>query len=114
MGNAIIENKRNSYIFYIFNIEGYEQVKKKMYSHDDFMNSSNSRIVFIMQKLMNTDCPYLTDELAYDMNIGRSTVNGDLKKLRKLLEEYNIEIEGKTNTGISLVGEELNIRFFST
>ena len=111
-GNAIIENKRNSYIFYIFNIEGYEQVKKKMYSHDDFMNSSNSRIVFIMQKLMNTDCPYLTDELAYDMNIGRSTVNGDLKKLRKLLEEYNIEIEGKTNTGISLVGEELNIRFF--
>ena len=42
-----------------------------------------------MQKLMNTDCPYLTDELAYDMNIGRSTVNGDLKRLRKILEEQD-------------------------
>ena len=111
-GYAIIENKRNSYIFYIFDVEGYEQVKNKVYAHDDFMNSPNSRIVFIMQKLMNTDCPYLTDELAYDMNIGRSTVNGDLKRLRKILEEYNIEILGKTNTGISLNGDELEIRFF--
>lgn len=111
-GHAIIENKRNSYIFYIFDTDGYEQVKNKVYAHDDFMNSPNSRIVFIMQKLMNTDCPYLTDELAYDMNIGRSTVNGDLKRLRKILEEYEIEIVGKTNTGISLNGDELDIRFF--
>lgn len=111
-GNAIIENKNNSYIFYIFDINRYEQVKNKVYAHDDFMNSPNSRIVFIMQKLMNTDCPYLTDELAYDMNIGRSTVNGDLKRLRKILEEYDIEILGKTNTGISLKGNELDIRFF--
>lgn len=111
-GYAIIENKRNSYIFYIFDTDGYEQVKNKVYAHDDFMNSPNSRIVFIMQKLMNTDCPYLTDELAYDMNIGRSTVNGDLKRLRKILEEYEIEILGKTNTGISLNGDELEIRFF--
>ena len=111
-GHAIIENKRNSYIFYIFDTDGYEQVKNKVYAHDDFMNSPNSRVVFIMQKLMNTDCPYLTDELAYDMNIGRSTVNGDLKRLRKILEEYEIEILGKTNTGISLNGDELEIRFF--
>ena len=111
-GHAIIENKRNSYVFYIFDTDGYEQVKNKVYAHDDFMNSPNSRIVFIMQKLMNTDYPYLTDELAYDMNIGRSTVNGDLKRLRKILEEYEIEILGKTNTGISLNGDELEIRFF--
>ena len=111
-GHAIIENKRNSYVFYIFDTDGYEQVKNKVYAHDDFMNSPNSRVVFIMQKLMNTDCPYLTDELAYDMNIGRSTVNGDLKRLRKILEEYEIEILGKTNTGISLNGDELEIRFF--
>lgn len=111
-GHAIVENKRNSYVFYIFDTDGYEQVKNKVYAHDDFMNSPNSRIVFIMQKLMNTDCPYLTDELAYDMNIGRSTVNGDLKRLRKILEEYEIEILGKTNTGISLNGDELEIRFF--
>lgn len=111
-GHAIVENKRNSYVFYIFDTDGYEQVKNKVYAHDDFMNSPNSRIVFIMQKLMNTDYPYLTDELAYDMNIGRSTVNGDLKRLRKILEEYEIEILGKTNTGISLNGDELEIRFF--
>lgn len=111
-GHAIVENKRNSYVFYIFDTDGYEQVKNKVYAHDDFMNSPNSRIVFIMQKLMNTDCPYLTDELGYDMNIGRSTVNGDLKRLRKILEEYEIEILGKTNTGISLNGDELEIRFF--
>lgn len=111
-GHAIIENKNNSYILYIFDISQYEQLKNEVYMHDDFMNSPNSRTVFIMQKLMNTDCPYFTDELAYDMNIGRTTVNGDLKKLRKMLEGYNIQIEGKTNTGISLKGNELDIRFF--
>lgn len=111
-GHAIIENKNNSYILYIFDISQYEQLKNEVYMHDDFMNSPNSRTVFIMQKLMNTDCPYLTDELAYDMNIGRTTVNGDLKKLRKMLKGYNIQIEGKTNTGISLKGNELDIRFF--
>lgn len=111
-GYAIIENKKNLYIFYIFDVHRYEQVKNKVYEHDDFMNSPNSRIVFIMQKLMNTDCPYITYELAYDMNVGISTVNGDLKRLRKILQKYNIEIEGKTNTGISLKGSELDIRFF--
>ncbi len=111
-GHAIIENKRNFYTFYIFDVDGYEHVKNKVYAYDAFMNSPNSRIIFIMKKLMNADYPYLTDELAYDMNIGRSTINGDLKRLRKFLEEYKIEIVGKTNTGISLNGDELEIRFF--
>ena len=111
-GSAIIENKKNIYSFYIFDALNYEKLRNNIYVQDDFMNSPNMRTVFIIQKLMNTDSPYLTDELAYDMNVGRSTVNGDLKRLRKALENYDIEIKGKTNTGIILNGTEIDIRFF--
>lgn len=111
-GCALIDYGKNEYTFYIFDKKVYNDVKSKIFEQNDFMNSPGMRMAFIIQKLMNSNTPYLTEELAYDMNVGRSTVNGDLKKLRFLIEEYGLEIEGKTNTGIYLKGDEINIRFF--
>ena len=69
-------------------------------------------MAFILYKLMNTEEPYLTDELAYEMNVGRTTIISDLKKMRDILADYNLNIIGKTNNGLILKGAELNIRFF--
>lgn len=60
--------------------------------------------------MIRSATPILTDELAYEMNVGRSTLIGDLKKLREEVSEYGLAIEGKTSKGLVLHGEEINIR----
>lgn len=66
----------------------------------------------IFAKLMRAMEPVLTDDIAYEMNIGRSTLISDLKKLRQTMEKYELEIVGKTSKGLALGGSELNIRKF--
>lgn len=44
---------------------------------DDFLNSYRNRIDYIFDKLMRSDGPVLTDELAYEMNLGRTTLVND-------------------------------------
>ena len=61
---------------------------------------------------MNDENPVLTEDLAFEMSIGRTTLVGDLKKIREALKKYNIEIVGKTNTGLKLQGEEIDLRLF--
>ena len=51
---------------------------------------------------MRADEPLLTDELAYEMNVGRSTLISDLKKLREEIAPYHLSIVGKTSKGMFL------------
>ena len=69
-------------------------------------------MAYIFKTLLKSSSPYIIDELAYEMNVGRSTVNGDIKKLNEILSSYELYIEGKANSGIILSGSELNKRFF--
>ena len=61
---------------------------------------------------MRADEPLLTDELAYEMNVGRTTLVSDLKKLRDELDHWNLKIVGKTSKGMILHGNELDIRSY--
>lgn len=109
---AYISGEQGSYKLYITDEELFEEKMKKLCQFDEFLDSPRKRMAFIIQKLMRSDEPYLIDELAFEMNIGRSTLNGDLKKTKELLQPYGLKIEGKTNTGIELKGKELNLRLF--
>ena len=111
-GNALIQLKLGKYKLYIIEHDKFEKIKENLYLHDDFFNSPKTRMVYIIKKLMNSEKPVLTDDLAYEMSIGRTTLVGDLKKIREILNKYNLKIVGKTNTGLSLQGEEIDIRIF--
>ena len=65
---------------------------------------------YIFGRLMQAEAPLLTDDLAYEMSIGRSTFTGDLKKLRAELEPCRLSILGKTSKGLVLQGQETDIR----
>lgn len=56
--------------------------------------------------------PVLTDELAYEIHVGRTTLIGDLKVLREELASYHISIEGHTSKGLVLEGGEFDIRVY--
>ena len=97
---------------YVLEYKQCEKIKENLYLHDDFFNSPKKRMAYVMSRLMNDENPVLTEDLAFEMSIGRTTLVGDLKKIREALKKYNIKIVGKTNTGLKLQGEEIDIRLF--
>lgn len=109
-GYGLIDTKQNKYVLYIIDQENFDKVSQNLVIQDDFFNSQQNRMSYIFYKLMNSNTPYLTDELAEEMNIGRTTFLGDLKKLRSKVEKYNLQIIGKTSKGLFLEGREIDIR----
>lgn len=75
------------------------------------LNTSEDRILYIMEFLLKCEDFITIDEIAYKIRIGRTTLVNDLKKLKSILKTYSIKIMGRQNSGIKLVGSELNIRF---
>ncbi|MEG2740612.1 BglG family transcription antiterminator [Clostridium sp.] len=109
-GYGLIESKQGKYMLYIIDRKNFEKTSIEIRKQEDFFNSQSNRMSYIFYKLMNSEIPYLTDDLAEEMNIGRSTFISDLKKLRSKVEIYNIQIVGKTNKGLFLQGQEIDIR----
>ena len=81
-GCAAVEGTQGKYMLRIFDAERFQKVFAALSESDDFLNSSRNRMDYIFGKLMRSEKPLLTDELAYEMNVGRTTLMSDLKKLR--------------------------------
>lgn len=111
-GSGVIEGFGGKYRLYILNHDFFMQRRDKIYFQDEYMNSPTKRYAYIINKLLHQDTPYLTEELAYEMNVGRTTVTGDLKRLRTMLEGYGVSIKGQVNQGIRLSGDEMYLRLF--
>ncbi len=107
---AIIDGIQGKYVLRIFQEERFRERFSEIIQADEFLNSSRNRMDYIFGRLMRSDEPLLTDELAYEMNIGRTTLVSDLKKLREEIEGYQLSIIGKTSKGLILHGEETDIR----
>lgn len=109
-GIASIEGQKGQYGLHIFSAEEFQKVYAKLSETDAFLNSPRNRMDYAFGRLIRSEEPILTDELAYEMNVGRTTLIGDLKKLREEVSEYGLSIVGKTSKGLVLHGEEINIR----
>lgn len=109
-GIASIEGQKGQYGLHIFSAEEFHKVYAKLSETDAFLNSPRNRMDYAFGRLIRSEEPILTDELAYEMNVGRTTLIGDLKRLREEVSEYGLSIVGKTSKGLVLHGEEINIR----
>lgn len=110
--NAYIKLKNLEYTLYIVNFEEYIKIKKKIYDIYKNFDSSKVRLVYIFKKLIEAKDSYLIDDLSFDMTVSRTTLNSDIKKLKSIIEDYDLSIVGKANKGIKIVGEEKDIRLF--
>lgn len=52
----------------------------------------------------------IIDDLVEEICIGRIILIKDLKKVDRILVEYDLELKRKLNIGMILVGEEMDIR----
>lgn len=109
-GCAVIDSDQGRYSLRVFQPKRYQKLFTELLEEDDFLNSSRNRMDYVFGKLMRAERPLLTDDLAYEMSVGRTTLVGDLKKLRSEIEPYHLSIVGKTSKGLSLFGSEVYIR----
>lgn len=111
-GSALVESVSGRYTLFVLDENLFQEKRQTVYSQNDYMNSPMKRYGYMINRLMHGDGPLLIDDLADEICVGRTTVNGDLKKLREMLSSYQLRIVGKPNTGISLEGEEFSLRLF--
>lgn len=76
------------------------------------MSESETRQYFILNKLIFEEKSCRVDEIADELFVSRSTVTHDLSIIRNKLIEYHLDIGSKSNKGIYIIGEEINIRHF--
>ncbi len=107
---AVIEAVQGRYSLRVYDGNKFQAVRSRILESDDFLNSPQNRMDYIFGRLVRSMKPLLTDELAYEMNVGRTTLVNDLKKLRAALEPYQLTILGKTSKGLVLQGRETDIR----
>ncbi|MGE6259945.1 BglG family transcription antiterminator [Heyndrickxia sporothermodurans] len=109
---SIVNEKGKGCRLYIENQPLFNDLIEKSNTDKITLDSPQRRIAFIIEHLINEDETNTLEELAFDMNIGRTTLINDLKKAAVVLETYNLKILGKQNSGIYLSGDEINLRFF--
>ncbi|MCQ2492780.1 MAG: PRD domain-containing protein [Lachnospiraceae bacterium] len=111
-GYATISSNKGDCRLIVFDQAGYDEIKTKICEENVLFNSVQTRMAYMFWQLMEADEPLLIDDLAEQMKVGRTTTVSDLNKLRKIISEYDLKIEGKANTGLQLKGREIKIRFF--
>lgn len=111
-GYACISNNKGICKLIVFAPKGFTEIRNKIYKQEDLFNSSHTRMAYMFWQLMHAEEPYLTDDLSEEMKVARTTTIGDLNRLRKAIEKYDLKIKGKANTGLDLCGDEFNIRLF--
>ncbi|MFC0470939.1 BglG family transcription antiterminator [Halalkalibacter kiskunsagensis] len=109
---SLVKEKGKGYRLFIEDEQLFEDLVSQNNSERVFQDSPNHRIALIMDRLINSEKVYTLDELAFEMNIGRTTLVNELKKASVALETYNLKIHGKPNSGMQLSYKELELRFF--
>ncbi|ASB86854.1 BglG family transcription antiterminator [Bacillus sonorensis] len=71
----------------------------------------NERILYLLKRLLLTDGYLKLEDLADEMFISKSTVQNDMRDVRKRLKPYGIELEIKPNYGFKLRGDEVKLRY---
>ena len=65
------------------------------------------RMYFVLLELLHQEDFIKTEALAIDMGTSLPTIRNDLKKIEKILPEYNIKLISKKGDGICLSGEQV-------
>ncbi|GIM28468.1 transcription antitermination protein BlgG [Clostridium polyendosporum] len=111
----LVNVKDIGYKLEVYNKEKFnELIRFNLSKHQEFklLNTPEERSKYIVNKLIKVNEAITIDNLADEMNVGRTTLINDLKKVSTALDVYDLSVKGKQNEGIELKGSELKIRLF--
>ena len=88
--------------------------KKEVATSIDVPKYRYERVNYIIKKMLTIDYYLRIEDLMDELYVSRSTITGDLKEVRQIFQEYNLEIVTKPNYGIILEGSEISKRLCIT
>lgn len=77
---------------------------------DVYILSIEERVGIIIYELLNSKSECTYSRLQEILYVSKSTIVSDLKKVKEWLSDYNIKMIKYSNKGISVIGDEIDIR----
>ncbi|WP_198434838.1 BglG family transcription antiterminator [Aerococcus urinae] len=109
-GIASITLEDKVYHLTIKDFAAFKKILAGKFRQDTDFNSSNKRQAYILKQLIEDQEAVIIDDLAEVTTVSRGTVNNDISHLRQELTDYHLTIVGTPNKGLTLEGDELDIR----
>ncbi|HML38867.1 MAG TPA: transcription antiterminator [Bacillota bacterium] len=70
-------------------------------------SDSDERVLYLIKKLLIVDFHIKIEDLADELFVSRTTIAGDLRKVRRQIKQYHLSIEQRSSQGIRIVGSEM-------
>lgn len=107
----IIKNESGKYKLKINNKNKYSEFEQKELLNFEFDYSEpDNRSTYIALRLLFADDYIKLEELMDEMYVSRSSIQNDMKEVRKILCDNDLDLETKPNYGLKIIGSEKNIR----
>ena len=105
-----IRLEQGRYRLLVVDVDAFRSMRDRIVRERASFNDQDQRLSYILARLLRSDVPVRTEELAPAMKVGRTTVVADIANLRDLIAPLGVTIDGRTHVGLALVGPELGIR----
>ncbi|MBS4536312.1 transcription antiterminator [Clostridium sp. D2Q-14] len=84
----------------------------KSYFHPFYIpKTSKERVSFLIRKLLLSDNYLKMEQLADEIFVSKSTIQNDLKAVKKIFNNYEIDLKSKPSHGFKVDGSELKLRY---
>lgn len=105
----IVFTKNRKYIIQKKNTETFQKILS--FNEKNNLTIPEERVKEIIRILLEKKEMIRLEDLAESLYISRTTLVKDLKRVSKIFKKYNIKLKGKPNSGIEVIGTEINMRF---
>lgn len=83
---------------------------RKIQAMDTLQAHNYDRVFYILRRILTDDAYVKFDDLAQEIYVSLSTINQDIREVKRILEGYSLTVKSKPYHGICVEGSELNKR----
>lgn len=110
LGAKISSKRAKGYEITITNAEKFiknvQEIANEQQSLSRNFNDQKNRISYILKRFLLAKDYIKLEVLEDEMFISKSTIQNDLRKVREILEDYNLDLENRPHYGTVIKGEE--------
>ncbi|MCR6109829.1 transcription antiterminator [Bacillus sp. A301a_S52] len=113
---TIVSIRGKGYRLVIYDNEQFRKflqaVVETKHNHNDTVpDTPEERIVFVMKKLLLAEGYVKIDDLADALHVSKSTLQNDLKEVKRIFTNYGLTLAKRPNHGLKVTGSEMKLRF---
>ncbi|XKE80169.1 BglG family transcription antiterminator [Oceanobacillus kapialis] len=88
------------------------EMSEYIFASDEALpQTPKDRVQYIMLRLLLEEAYIKLEDLADELFVSKSTVQNDLKDVKRLLDSYKLTLHSRPNHGLIIKGDEVKIRF---